>query len=171
MFPVVGTGTTRVNPKRDVILGNGKLRVPRGTIVWIGQHALMNCQANWSEPDRFIPERWAQVRMTWEACRHTSWQGDRAHVHRHWQVQQVVAGLRRGSSRKKEKDHLLHTGCLMPPILEGPTAVLGGGHACTWQAGWPKPLGCSADGCQVLCSRMGWTGGAGGTAQPPASTR
>ena len=65
MFPVVGTGTTRVNPKKDVVLGNGKLHVPRGTIVWIGQHALMNCQANWSDPDKFIPERWAQVRMQW----------------------------------------------------------------------------------------------------------
>ena len=63
MFPVVGTGTTRVNPKRDVVLGDGKLLVPRGTIVWIGQHALMNCQANWSDPDKFIPERWAQVRL------------------------------------------------------------------------------------------------------------
>ena len=117
MFPVVGTGTTRVNPRKDVILGNGKLRVPRGTIVWIGQHALMNCQANWSEPDRFIPERWAQVRMTWEACRHTPWQGDRAHVYRHWQVQQHVTGFSRGSSRKKEKDHLLLTGlgmCELP---------------------------------------------------------
>eukprot|EP00891_Asterochloris_glomerata_P001568 jgi/Astpho2/1568/Aster-x1016 len=61
MFPVVGTGTTRVNPKKDVLLGNGKLYVPRGTIVWIGQHALMNCQANWSDPDKFIPERWAQA--------------------------------------------------------------------------------------------------------------
>ena len=64
MFPVVGTGTTRTNPKQDVVLGNGKLHVPRGSIVWIGQHALMNCQANWSNPDKFIPERWAQVRMT-----------------------------------------------------------------------------------------------------------
>ena len=71
MFPAVGTGTTRVNPKKDVVLGNGKLRVPRGTIVWIGQHALMNCQANWSDPDKFIPERWAQVCVKGSMWAHT----------------------------------------------------------------------------------------------------
>lgn len=134
MFPVVGTGTTRVNPKKDVLLGNGKLYVPRGTIVWIGQHALMNCQANWSDPDKFIPERWAQVRMKGSLQAHTL-------AERQGMSSEALAGatdcdlLVKGLLQEEGgKGHLLHTGCLMSSTLKRPIAVLGGRYGSTTSA-------------------------------------
>ncbi|KAK9819693.1 hypothetical protein WJX72_001295 [[Myrmecia] bisecta] len=59
MFPAVGTGTTRLNPKRDVLLG-GKILIPKGSLIWMPTHAIQNSTSNWESPDEFLPERWLE---------------------------------------------------------------------------------------------------------------
>ncbi|CAL8472236.1 g11778 [Coccomyxa elongata] len=59
MVPPVGAGQIRVALKDDIVLCNGSLKLPRGTMVWVPHHAIQNCEHNWDEPTKFMPERWA----------------------------------------------------------------------------------------------------------------
>lgn len=63
LFPVVGSGTTRRNLDRDMWIGEGKLFLPKGVLLWIPTHAVQNVAANWDQPDQFQPERWSQVSL------------------------------------------------------------------------------------------------------------
>ena len=53
-------GTSRSCPTKDIHLDNGRLRIPRGTIVWVLTHSLQNSSSNWEQPDKFNPDRWDQ---------------------------------------------------------------------------------------------------------------
>ena len=46
---------------RDVVLGNGKLTVPAGTLLHMPITAVQNCNAYWEHPDKFMPERFLEV--------------------------------------------------------------------------------------------------------------
>ena len=61
LFPVVGSGTTRRSLEQDMWIGEGKLLLPKGVLLWIPAHAVQNVAANWDQPDQFQPERWSQV--------------------------------------------------------------------------------------------------------------
>ncbi|KAK9816727.1 hypothetical protein WJX72_004273 [[Myrmecia] bisecta] len=59
IYPAVGTGAMRLNPKQDVLLGGGLL-LPRGVRIWCPTHGLHNSFENWDQPDTFSPERWLE---------------------------------------------------------------------------------------------------------------
>ncbi|KAK9820314.1 hypothetical protein WJX72_008814 [[Myrmecia] bisecta] len=90
MFPAVGTGTTRLNPKRDVLLG-GKVLVPRGTIIWMPTHALQHTPANWEQPDEFLPERWLDPGTEFAKGSTSSCKGEDAED----DTAEEIAGIRR----------------------------------------------------------------------------
>lgn len=69
LFPVVGSGTTRRNLDRDMWIGEGKLFLPKGVLLWIPMHAVQNVAANWDQPDQFQPERWSQVNLLSNAAK------------------------------------------------------------------------------------------------------
>ncbi|KAK9866213.1 hypothetical protein WJX84_000073 [Apatococcus fuscideae] len=60
LYPAVAFGTSRCSPHKDVYLDNGRLRVPKGTIVWVLTHSLQNSSFTWEHPERFDPGRWEQ---------------------------------------------------------------------------------------------------------------
>ena len=53
MYPPLGLGQIRIS-ENDVTIGK-KLRIPKGTLVWVPHHGIMNTQLNWEEPTRFNP--------------------------------------------------------------------------------------------------------------------
>lgn len=53
MYPPVGIGQTR-EALEDVTLA-GKLRIPKGTLVWVPHFAIHNAEFLWDEPRKFIP--------------------------------------------------------------------------------------------------------------------
>lgn len=55
MYPPVGLGQLRVNPKRDLTLAGGRLAIPAGTVVWVPHHAMHNAEHNWDQPTEFLP--------------------------------------------------------------------------------------------------------------------
>lgn len=55
LVPPVGVGQLKVALKDDMVLCNGSLRIPRGTMVWISHHAIQNCEQNWDDPTKFMP--------------------------------------------------------------------------------------------------------------------
>ncbi len=67
MFPPVGVGQIRVSHTHDLVLCNGKLTVPRSTLIWVPHHSMHNAAHNWDEPDRFLPgarlPSWGQIRL------------------------------------------------------------------------------------------------------------
>ena len=60
LVQAVAFGTSRCSPTKDVHLDNGRLRVPKGTIVWVLTHSLQNSSFVWEQPERFDPDRWDQ---------------------------------------------------------------------------------------------------------------
>ena len=55
MFPPVGVGQIRVSHTHDLLLCNGKLMVPRSTLIWVPHHSMHNTIHNWDEPEKFLP--------------------------------------------------------------------------------------------------------------------
>ena len=55
MFPPVGVGQIRVSHTHDLVLCNGKLTVPRSTLIWVPHHSMHNTTHNWDEPEKFLP--------------------------------------------------------------------------------------------------------------------
>lgn len=55
MYPPVGLGQIRVNPKRDLTLAGGRVTLPAGTAVWVPHHAIQNTTHNWDQPEAFLP--------------------------------------------------------------------------------------------------------------------
>ena len=53
MYPPVGIGQMR-EAMADVSLA-GKLKIPKGAIVWISHYAMHNCIHLWDEPEKFQP--------------------------------------------------------------------------------------------------------------------
>lgn len=53
MYPPVGFGQVR-QALRDVTLA-GKLRIPKGVIVWVPHYGIQNTIHNWEEPNKFVP--------------------------------------------------------------------------------------------------------------------
>lgn len=53
MYPPVGIGQMR-EALTDVTIA-GKLKIPKGTIVWVPHYGIQNTILNWDEPDKFIP--------------------------------------------------------------------------------------------------------------------
>eukprot|EP00884_Botryococcus_braunii_P006038 jgi/Botrbrau1/15435/Bobra.43_2s0060.1 len=57
-YPPVGAGYIRINETQDISLCDGRLFVPRGTLLWIPVHGIQNTHHNWERPEEFLPERW-----------------------------------------------------------------------------------------------------------------
>lgn len=53
MYPPLGLGQVRVSPQ-DVAIG-GRLNIPKGTLVWVPHHGIMNTEVNWEKPRLFQP--------------------------------------------------------------------------------------------------------------------
>lgn len=53
VYPPVGIGQIR-EAKNDVSLA-GKLKLPRGVLVWVSHFAMHNAQHNWDNPEDFNP--------------------------------------------------------------------------------------------------------------------
>ena len=53
MYPPLGLGQIRMSPN-DVTLGE-KLKIPKGTLVWVPHHGIMNTEHNWDDPEKFMP--------------------------------------------------------------------------------------------------------------------
>ena len=45
----------RISNKVDLVLGGGRLVIPRGTIVWVPHHAMHNSIHYWDRPNEFLP--------------------------------------------------------------------------------------------------------------------
>jgi hypothetical protein len=56
LYPVVPTGTYRKAPPEGIFIGG--TFIPGGTDVWTPQYALGRSEDIYSEPNRFLPERW-----------------------------------------------------------------------------------------------------------------
>ncbi|KAK9832543.1 hypothetical protein WJX81_007874 [Elliptochloris bilobata] len=58
MYPPVGLGQIRISHRHDLHLAGGRIRVPRGTALWVPHHGMHNVSFNWDRPHDFLPERW-----------------------------------------------------------------------------------------------------------------
>ena len=72
MFPSVGVGQIRLSHTPDLVLCNGKLTVPRSTLIWVPHHSMHNAAHNGDEPERFRPgarlPSWAKSGCVREQC-------------------------------------------------------------------------------------------------------
>lgn len=57
---VVGLPTLRMSKHHDLVLGDGKLTIPRNTTIWIPLGLPHASSAVYDQPDHFLPERWLQ---------------------------------------------------------------------------------------------------------------
>lgn len=53
MYPPLGLGQIRIS-QNDVTLGR-RLRIPKGTLIWVPHHGIMNTELNWENPTQFSP--------------------------------------------------------------------------------------------------------------------
>ena len=59
MYPPVGIGQMR-EALADVTIA-GKLKIPKGTIVWVPHYGIQNASFNWDQPDKFMPGAWLSL--------------------------------------------------------------------------------------------------------------
>ena len=63
LYPAAGLASIRKNvSQHDVVLGSGRVVIPPGVEFHMPIAAVQRSEANWPEADRFLPERWLEVR-------------------------------------------------------------------------------------------------------------